>query len=259
MSYSRADAVARAERNVRNLLALGAGGDGARPDLIVYPETTYPFVITDDDMPFSKILDTNVILGATSYRDGRLYNSMIVADRAGRVVHAYDKAHLVPFGEYGPLGIMPSPANLASGAGRVALDIDAGGGRFVFAPAICYEIIFSDSLIPDGVTPNAIINITNDTWFGRTPGTYQHLDMVRRYAIESGVPVIRANYSGISAFVAPDGRVTSMLPVGRTGVLDGRVNGAHMTAYRALGRDAWILIILIVASVGAAAAARRRD
>lgn len=259
MSYSRADAVARAERNVRNLLALGAGGDGARPDLIVYPETTYPFVITDDDMPFSKILDTDVILGATSYRDGRLYNSMIVADRAGRVVHAYDKAHLVPFGEYGPLGIMPSPANLASGAGRVALDIDAGGGRFVFAPAICYEIIFSDSLIPDGVTPNAIINITNDTWFGRTPGTYQHLDMVRRYAIESGVPVIRANYSGISAFVAPDGRVTSMLPVGRTGVLDGRVNGAHMTAYRALGRDAWILIILIVASVGAAAAARRRD
>lgn len=259
MSYSRADAVARAERNVRNLLALGAGGDGARPDLIVYPETTYPFVITDDDMPFSKILDTNVILGATSYRDGRMYNSMIVADRAGRVVHAYDKAHLVPFGEYGPLGVMPSPANLASGTGRVALDIDAGDGRFVFAPAICYEIIFSDSLIPAGVTPNAIINITNDTWFGRTPGTYQHLDMVRRYAIESGVPVIRANYSGISAFVAPDGRVTSMLPVGRTGVLDGRVNGAHMTAYRALGRDGWILIILIVASVGAAAAARRRD
>ena len=53
MSYSRDDAVARAERNVRNLLALGAGGD-VRPDLIVYPETTYPFVITDDDMPFPK-------------------------------------------------------------------------------------------------------------------------------------------------------------------------------------------------------------
>lgn len=65
MSYSRDDAVARAERNVRNLLALGAGGD-VRPDLIVYPETTYPFVITDDDMPFSKILNTDVILGATS-------------------------------------------------------------------------------------------------------------------------------------------------------------------------------------------------
>ncbi len=257
MSYLRDDAVARAERNVRNLLALGAGGD-VRPDLIVYPETTYPFVITDDDMPFSKILNTDVILGAMSYRDGRLYNSMILADASGRVVHTYDKAHLVPFGEYGPLGVMPSPTNLAKGEGAEIISVNKGDG-FSFTPAICYEIIFSDSLIPNGAQPDAIINITNDTWFGKTPGTYQHLDMVRRYAIEAGVPVVRANYSGISAFVSPDGHIESMIPIGHASVLDGRVAGAHMTPYRRIGRDWWMVLILLSASIGAIAASRRRD
>ena len=258
MSYSREDAVAQAERNVRNLLALGRGGDDARPDLIVYPETTYPFVVTDDDMPFSKILETDVVMGATSYRDGRLYNSMIVADMDGRVSHLYSKAHLVPFGEYSPLGLMPSPANLAKGRGPEIISFPGTDG-FSFAPAICYEIIFSDSLVPAGADADVIINITNDTWFGRTPGTYQHLDMVRRYAIESGLPVVRANYSGISAFVASDGAVVSRIPIGQTGVLDGRAHGAHMTPYRAMGRDAWMRIILVFAIVGAVAVSRGRE
>lgn len=258
MSYSRADALARAERNVRTLLTMGQSGE-KHPDLIVYPETTYPFVVTDSDMPFSKILNTNVILGATSYRDGSMYNSMVLSNPAGRVLHVYDKAHLVPFGEYSPLGIMPAPVDLAHGRGAEILQFKYAGGSFSFAPAICYEIIFSDSLIPYGMTPDAIINITNDTWFGMTPGTYQHLDMVRRYAIESGVPVIRANYSGISAFISSDGNVAGQLMVGHAGVSDARVSGAHMTLYRRIGRDGWMIILLMIACVGAISVARRRD
>ncbi len=74
--------------------------------------------------------------------------------------------------------------------------------------------------------------------------------MVRRAAIESGVPVIRANYSGISAFVGADGEIMSYLPIGQTGILDGKVHGAHMTIYRLLGRDAWFIIILLIAFIG---------
>jgi apolipoprotein N-acyltransferase len=123
---------------------------------------------------------------------------------------------------------------------------------FVFAPAICYEIIFSDSLVPRvELQPSAIINITNDTWFGKTPGSYQHLDMVRRYAIESGLPIIRANYSGISAFILPSGEIVSSLPIDQTGVLDGTVWGAHMTPYRMIGRDGWLIIILLISCIGA--------
>ena len=76
-------------------------------------------------------------------------------------------------------------------------------------------------------------------------GGPNHLDMVRRYAIESGLPIVRANYSGISAFIGSDGNIISMMPVGDTGSLDGFVWGAHNTPYRMIGRDMWMIFILM--------------
>ena len=259
MDYnSRADRIARAEDNVRNLIMLAT--QPGQPDFVVMPETTYPFVIVDDDMPLSKILGRPVVMGATSFEHGTLYNSMVVAGESGVIEKIYNKSHLVPFGEYAPMGgLLPSPANLGRGSGAQVISIQTQNGEFKFAPAICYEIIFSDSLVPRGENPDAIINITNDTWFGKTPGVYQHLDMVRRYAIESGLPVVRANYSGISAFVGADGVVTSALPVGDMGFLDGFVWGAHMTPYRQIGRNGWMIIILVVAGLGAIIMSRRKD
>ena len=259
MAYTRDAARARAERNVRLLMALAA--DGARPDLIVFPETSYPYVVTDGNFEMARLLHTNVVIGATAYIDDKLYNAMVVADADGTMVAMYKKSHLVPFGEYAPMGgFLPSPANLSAGDGAELVEMNIAGSNFVFAPAICYEIIFSDSLVPAAaVAPNAVINITNDTWFGNTPGVYQHLDMVRRYAIESGLPIVRANYSGISAFVASDGTVVDSLPVGEMGVIDGVVWGAHMTPYRAIGRDAWILIILSFAALMSVLMGRRGD
>ena len=251
MAYSRESALSRAEENLVRLFQLAAE-DGA-PDLVVFPETTYPYTILEsDDMPLALALKTNVVIGATSFVDGRPYNSMIVAGPDGNINNIYSKSHLVPFGEYRPLGFMPAPIDLAAGDGAELISINMENAEFVFAPAVCYEIIFSDSLVPNNseLRPNAIINITNDTWFGKTPGTYQHLDMVRRYAIESGLPIIRANYSGISAFVLSDGEILSSLPIGQTGILDGTVWGAHDTIYRQIGRDWMMVIILLVACVG---------
>lgn len=253
MSKTREEAHAIAEQKVQDLFAWATEDKSVKPDLIVYPETAYPYVIVDEKFPLSRLLNTTVIMGANHYSDGKMYNSLVVADKSGRVNHIYNKSHLVPFGEYGPFGeFVPAPGHLSAGRNMELININTQYGDFVVAPAICYEIIFSDSLIPYGTTPNAIINITNDTWFGLTPGVFQHLDMVRRYAIESGVPVIRANYSGISAFVGSDGNIESALPVGQTGALDGFVWGAHNTLYRVIGRDMWIMIILmfsIIASV----------
>jgi apolipoprotein N-acyltransferase len=120
-------------------------------------------------------------------------------------------------------------------------------------------VIFSDSLVPDMAGDiNAVINITNDNWFGNTPGVYQHLDMVRRYAIESGLPVVRANYSGISAFIASDGNIISSLPVGQSGVLDGYVWGAHKTSYQKIGLNSWMIIILLFGCLGMIVCAKRK-
>ena len=243
---SRAEAQNIAKQKIRDLFVWATQDANERPDLIVFPETAYPYTVVDNLFPLSRVLNTNVVMGANSYRDGKVYNSMVVADKTGVVKHLYSKSHLVPFGEYRPFGdIIPTPGQLTAGNGAEQITINMKNDNFVFVPAICYEIIFSDSLIPRGTNPDAIINITNDTWFGLTPGVYQHLDMVRRYAIESGVPVVRANYSGISAFIGADGNVMSMMPVGETGSLDGFVWGAHNTPYRAFGRNLWMVFILM--------------
>ena len=235
-----------ASQKVRDLFIWATNDKSESPELIVFPETSYPYMIVDNSFPLSHILNTNVIMGANSYKDGKVFNSMIVADKNGIVKNLYSKSHLVPFGEYRPFGdVIPTPGQLSAGNGKELISVKTQGGEFVFAPAICYEIIFSDSLIPYGANPDAIINITNDTWFGLTPGVFQHLDMVRRYAIESGLPIVRANYSGISAFIGSDGNIISMMPVGDTGSLDGFVWGAHNTPYRMIGRDMWMIFILM--------------
>ena len=181
-------------------------------------------------------------MGANTFGPGGVYNSMVITDKYGDITKIYNKSHLVPFGEYRPLGFLPAPVDMTQGDGPEVISVN----NFVFVPAICYEIIFSDSLMPDGrYAVDAIINITNDNWFGNTPGTYQHLDMVRRYAIESGLPVVRANYSGISAFVSSDGAIVSSLNIGETGFLDGYVWGAHDTIYRIIGLNKTMIIILL--------------
>ena len=254
-THDREQAMKNAEENLRKLLFLGVGQ--SRADLVIYPETAYPFVLVDgDEMSLATALGTNVVVGASTYKPSvGIQNSLVVSDDLGRILRVYSKSHLVPFGEYRPLGFLPSSANLVPGDGPELISLNVSGRDFVFAPAVCYEIIFSDSLLPDGagLMPDAIINITNDSWFGYTPGTYQHLDMVRRYAIEAGLPIVRANYSGISAFIAADGTIIDSIPIGVSGHIDGFVWGAHMTPYRMIGMNWWFIIILGFACVSSIA------
>ena len=254
-THNRAEALQRAEYNLRNLMSLAQKEEHA--DIIIMPETSYPFVVLpSDNIEMTKVFGVPVIFGANTFDMGGVFNSMVISQADGRIEKIYSKSHLVPFGEYKPLGFLPSPANLTAGNGPEIINLNG----FMFAPAICYEIIFSDSLLPYGAGQlDAIINITNDNWFGKTPGTYQHLDMVRRYAIESGLPIVRANYSGISAFIASDGEIISSLPVGMSGTLDGFVWGAHNTVYRELGLNYWMMIILIVSILGTVVFSKTRD
>ncbi|MBO5704493.1 MAG: apolipoprotein N-acyltransferase [Alphaproteobacteria bacterium] len=252
-THNRAEALQRAEYNLKKLIDLAMLP--GEYDVVVMPETAYPFVVVEtDEIKMASFLKKPIIFGANSFGDGGMFNSMVISAENGRIEKIYSKSHLVPFGEYRPLGVLPAPVNLKQGNGPDLIGVDG----FVFAPAICYEIIFSDSLVPDNSGEvHAIVNITNDNWFGNTPGTYQHLDMVRRYAIESGLPIVRANYSGISAFVASDGAIISSLPVGEVGVLDGFVWGAHNTIYRTIGLNMWMIIILIVSIFGVRAFSKK--
>jgi apolipoprotein N-acyltransferase len=88
-------------------------------------------------------------------------------------------------------------------------------------PLICWEIIFPGAAVDPGARPAWLLNVTNDTWFGDTPGPRQHLLQAEVRAVEEGLPVVRAANSGISAIIDPYGRIEKSLALGATGVLDG--------------------------------------
>jgi apolipoprotein N-acyltransferase len=144
-------------------------------------------------------------------------------------VDTYDKVHLVPFGEYLPLRrvfdslglrqFVHVPGGFEPGALRQAL---RAPGFPLAAPLICYEAIFPGAVTPPAPSerPAVLLNVTNDGWFGDTPGPRQHFAQARLRAIEEGLPLVRAANTGVSAVVDAYGRVLELLPVGVEGVID---------------------------------------
>jgi len=228
---------------INKLIQLSTADGIENIDLVIWPETAFPYAINSTvRMP---ALGVPLVTGSTYIENRRVYNAMVLADKDGHIVDVFKKFHLVPFGEFSPFNILPTPANLARGPGPKTMTV----GDATFVPAICYEIIFSDSLLPPTsylLPPNFILNITNDAWFGTSSGPHQHLDMARRQAIETGLPVVRANYGGISAVIDSRGQVLYRLDLGVRGAFDANVPGAHMTIYRRIGLNGIMLMIIII-------------
>ncbi|WP_075216438.1 apolipoprotein N-acyltransferase [Mongoliimonas terrestris] len=201
---------------------------------IIWPETALPFFLTEEPDALSRIAEvlptgTMLVTGAPRLEVGadrrRFYNSVYALDDAGRIVGAYDKVHLVPFGEYLPLQPLLEAIGLrqitkviggfSAGPGLRTLPL----GSLRAGILVCYEIIFSADVVA-AERPDLLLNVTNDAWFGQTFGPYQHLDMARLRAIEEGLPVVRAANTGISAVFDPYGRPWALLGLGERGVLD---------------------------------------
>ena len=210
---------------------------------LIWPESPFPFILSRDAEALDAIsaalpAGTVLITGAArvegqpgSSSPPRYYNSIEVLTKGGEVVDTYDKVHLVPFGEYVPMDAVLSrlgvhhfvhiPGGFEPGARHHLLNVP---GLPSIVPAICYEAIFPGEIVPDlpaGIKPGAILNVTNDSWFGNTTGPYQHLAQARLRAIEEGLPLVRAANTGISAIVDPYGRIIAELPLGVENVLDG--------------------------------------
>jgi apolipoprotein N-acyltransferase len=205
---------------------------------LIWPESAFPFFLTRDAGALAEIAallpaGTVLITGAVRAPEGipdaavtRAYNSIYVIDHDGSIRSIYDKVHLVPFGEYLPfqdfleeLGlrqITNMRGGFIPGDRRRILNVPQAPGVL---PLICYEIIFPE-VLPAGERPGWIVNLTNDGWFGASPGPYQHLQQARIRAIEQGLPLVRAANTGISAVVDPVGRIIDSLPLGTEGVLD---------------------------------------
>lgn len=155
------------------------------------------------------------------------HNSILALNDAGEIIGHYDKAHLVPFGEYVPLATWLSIEKITDGA----IGYRPGPGvrtlRLPGLPAVsllvCYEVIFPGAVVDRGDRPRAIINLTNDAWYGISAGPHQHFANARVRAVEEGMPLVRAAYTGVSGVVDSHGTVIGTIPLNQKGYLDFRL------------------------------------
>ena len=156
-------------------------------------------------------------------------NSVSALDSNGKLLGHYDKAHLVPYGEYLPMPWLLRPLGLARlvpgdldfwpGPGAQTLTVALDGKPVKIGIQICYEIIFSGQVVDRKNRPDFIFNPSNDAWFG-TIGPPQHLAQARLRAIEEGLPIVRSTPTGISAVIDADGRIVKSLPLSKAGRID---------------------------------------
>jgi apolipoprotein N-acyltransferase len=224
---------------IANYKDLSLQASSSSPALIVWPETAIPFLFktdseyTEELVEFQNQLNAYLLFGSILVKgktDGEylLTNSAVLLDPSGKVSYIYDKIHLVPFGEYVPLQKILFPiSKLVVGIGDYVHGdhhLRALTPYGDFATLICYEIIFP-GLVRKFYSHGGdfIVNITNDAWFGRTTGPYQHFSMAVFRAVENRKPVIRAANTGISGFIDSNGRIMAKTRLFQTAVLTGDV------------------------------------
>ncbi|MEM6895797.1 MAG: apolipoprotein N-acyltransferase [Pseudomonadota bacterium] len=201
-------------------------------DLVIWPEVSLPAWLEQGQGLIAEAAaqgaGASLLIGAQSFRDGQAFNALAQVSPEGTVTARYDKAHLVPFGEYMPLasvfarvGIYGLAANegfgFAAGPGPAVMEVPGVG---LVQPLICYESIFAHGVRAAPERPRLITIVTNDAWFGELGGPAQHLAHARARAIEMGLPVARSANTGISAIIDARGRVLAALPLGEAGHLD---------------------------------------
>ena len=146
----------------------------------------------------------------------------------------------MPFGEYVPLQkyfhflflseelkkITEDAVNFSQGTGPQTLLAN----NFSFSPLICYEVIFSTKIIDKKNPPDILINLTNDGWFGKTIGPYQHLAHTQMRAIEYRKPLLRVAGTGISAYINEYGKIVNHIPLQKSGFLDVKVYQSQLNS-----------------------------
>ncbi|WP_162409726.1 apolipoprotein N-acyltransferase [Acuticoccus sediminis] len=236
------------------------GEDGTRPPVVVWPETALPFIYRTPSLeqydlaralgPGRTLITGAVELERTDAGE-RATNSIFVINEDGERIDRYDKAHLVPFGEYLPfsgvlswLGLDALAAGSSEFASGDPRDILQVPGLPDARPLICYEAIFAQP--SGGNRPKWIVNLTNDAWFGDTPGPYQHLRLVRLRAIESGLPTVRVANTGLSGLIDPYGRVMNEILLNQLAFRDISLSESVSTLYSRVGNGPFFLIVALL-------------
>lgn len=245
------------------------------PAIVAWPESAIPYDVENDPQVravLARVLGPGDLLlfgGEALVRgpDGAITaatNSLFVLDSQGGLHGRYDKAHLVPLGEYVPLRPLLGAIGLARLAPGDTDFLPGPGPRTLALPGfpaagiqICYEIIFPAEVIDRANRPAWLLNVSNDAWFGPS-GPPQHLNQARLRAIEEGLPVARATPTGVSAMIDARGRVVRKLDLHARGVISAALPAAMPPPpFARIGHWTTMVFGLLLA-LAAAWASRRR-
>jgi apolipoprotein N-acyltransferase len=193
-----------------------------KPDLIVWPETSYPGVLWDDINLYQDLItavkryDTPLLFGSAVLEGGDYFNVSMLIDGKGTYQEQYQKLHLVPFGEYVPLrNVFPILTDILPigdfKPGKEATVFTLSDKNPVrFSTPICFEDTvahLSSDFVRNGA--QILINITNDAWFADTKAPFLHLAAAIFRSVENRRSLVRAANTGVSAFIDPLGRVVA--------------------------------------------------
>lgn len=244
------------------------GAPGLKKDaVIVLPETIFPIPL--DRLPvnmmeaLTRVTETNgnpLILGAfIRTPDGGYANTAVLIEKGGKYGF-YLKKHLVPFGEYVPFGfrwfidMLGIPmADLKEGS--IDQEPFNLSGQISFAPTLCYEDLFSETIRQwwrDKNSPSILINLSNLGWFGDSAALPQHLNISRMRAMEFSRPIVRATNTGATAAINEKGQIIARLPYMVPGKLDVAVTAAKgpPTLYARFGDWPSVAVMLLALLTG---------
>jgi apolipoprotein N-acyltransferase len=247
----------------RRMLGMTVASLDAGARIVIWPESTVPLSYSSTDFyresieSISRERRADIILGSVAedpQSATRMWNAaFLVSD--GKTIGHYDKIRLVPFGEYVPLR---KALFFARKLVRAVGEFEFGtretplGGELRYGPAICYEVVFPEitrTQVRNGA--NVLVTITNDAWYDGTSAPRQHLNQARLRAVEDDRWLLRAATTGISALVAPTGRIVKELPMGRQGIIYADVQPREsVTAYVRFGDwFAWVAMGVTVVAI----------
>ena len=231
-------------------------------DLVIWPETALPYLLHSNPGLAEAIgaaAGVPVVVGLQRIDGARAWNGLKVLDGDGAVIAAYDKHHLVPFGEYLPFGDVlydwfgitafaaQAGAGYMAGPGPQVLDLGPKLGRVL--PLICYEAVFPQDLRGAG-RADWLLQITNDAWFGTLTGPFQHAAQARLRAIEQGLPLVRVANTGVTVVFDARGREVGSLPFQTAAYLDVALPGPLSPTIYARWDEIPVLVMLAGLCIG---------
>ena len=235
--------------------------------LVVLPETAIPRFLDavdsrylDDIARSAAVRGADILLGVPIREPGGRYFNSVVSLGASPI-QRYDKAHLVPFGEFVPWGFhwivntVAIPLSDFSLGKRDPKPLALAGQRV--APNICWEDAFGEEIIRQLPEATLLVNVSNVAWFGDSLAPAQHLQISRMRSIETGRTMLRATNTGMTAIVGPHGEVLARLPQFTEGALAGDAQGyAGATPYVRVGN--YLVVLTCIALLGVLAFLRWR-